>query len=60
MENIQNYSLAELLDRDQRRREELDRHEREQRDQRRSQTEENTLSNSGVVILKLFVYFLNN
>ena len=49
-----NTSLTDLLDRDDRRREETQRREREEREARRSQTLENTVSNSGDFILYLF------
>jgi hypothetical protein len=42
-----NLSQADLLDRDDRRREERQRREREEREARRSQTLENSVSNSG-------------
>ena len=61
-----NLSQADLLDRDDRRREETQRREREEtqrrereeREARRSQTLENTVSNSGDYILSLFSFRL--
>ncbi len=46
---VENSTLEELFDRDDRRREQRARRDREQRDLRRSQTQENTLANSGEV-----------
>ena len=53
-----NTSLADLLDRDDRRREESQRRECEEREARQSQTLENTVSNSGDYILSLFSFIL--
>ena len=53
-----NTSLTDLLDRDDRRREETQLREREEREARRSQTVENTISNSGDFILYLFSFML--
>jgi hypothetical protein len=47
MEAIENFTLANLLNRSDQRRANTERREREDRQARRSQTEENTLSNSG-------------
>ena len=71
MENVHNLTLAELIDRDElrnqarvrREQEEREearvRREREAREERRSQTQENTLSNSGGVII-FFVYYFSS
>ena len=53
-----NTSLTDLMDRDDRRREETQLREREEREARRSQTLENTVSNSGDFILYLFAFML--
>ena len=53
-----NTSLTDLLDRDDRRREETQVREREEREARRSQTLQNTVSNSGDFILYLFSFIL--
>jgi hypothetical protein len=50
---VENSTLEELFDRDDRRREQRARRDREQRDLRRSQTQENTLTNSGEVKRKI-------
>ena len=51
-------SLADLLDRDDRRRKEGQRRERKEREARRTETLENTVSNSGDYILSLFSFEL--
>ena len=50
---VENSTLEELFDRDDRRREQRARRDREQRDFCRSQTQENTLTNSGEVKRKI-------
>ena len=53
-----NTSLADLLDRDDRRREETQVREREERESRRTQTLENTANNAGDLIFSLFSFKL--
>ena len=51
MAAIEKFTLAELLERGDRRREETYRREREEREARRARTQENTVTNSGDFII---------
>ena len=61
MEQVHELTLAELFDRDELRRQDREQCEREERQARRTQTQENTVSNSGdfpYFMLFVFVYVL--